>query len=250
MSVRLRPRIREVLRVADPAIPGCHRLLRRNFPKSELVSRIEWRDSLREREAALWTDVRWHLLVAEAAGRVVGVATGNYLGNVNTGVIGYVAVSRSARGLGIGPRLRARLRSLFQRDARQIRGTPLVAIVGEVRRDNPWLHTLQRRDHVLALDFRYLQPQLHQNEPPVPLVLYYESLDRTRKRLSPGMLLRLLYTIWRRIYRIARPLSDPAFQQMLRELSSRRWIGAITPAGGRVNVHRTIPAGRRVGARP
>lgn len=212
---------------SDSGISSGHRLLRRIFPSTELVSVVEWRQSLREREAGLWTDVAWHLVVAEAGGEVIGVATGTYLGNVNTGVIGYLAVSRADRHHGLGPRLRARLRNLFQRDARQIGARPLQAVVGEVRRDNPWLRTLARRPRVLVLDFNYLQPGLRPDAHPEPLVCYYESLDRVRRRMPASMLRRLLYTVWRRVYRIARPMSDPAFRRMLRELSGRRWIGPL-----------------------
>jgi len=219
--------VREVVDPSDPAVATGHRMLGRIFPSTELVRVVEWRQSLREGQAGLWTDFRWHLLVAEEDGEVIGVTTGTYLGNVNTGVIGYLAVSPAARHRGMGPRLRARLRALFQRDARQIGGRDLQAVVGEVRRDNPWLRTLAKRSRVLALDFNYLQPGLRPDAHPQPLVCYYESLDRIRRRLPVAMLRRLLYTIWRRIYRIARPMSEPAFRRMLTELSGRRWIGPL-----------------------
>ncbi len=224
-----RPTLREVLHSADPAVAKGHRLVWRTFHKSESVGRGEWLNSLREREAGLWTDLRWHLVVAELAGAVIGVAAGTYLGNINTGVIGYLAVSRAARGTGVGPRLRAQLRSLFRRDARQLCGEPLRAIVGEIRRDNPWLRTLIRRDGVLALDFGYLQPRLRPGERSVPLVLYYEAFDRVRHRLPASLIRKLLYTLWRRTYRVAQPLSDVAFRQMLAELEGRLSIGTIRP---------------------
>lgn len=230
MSPGPRPTLREVTRSTDRVIAPAHDLLRRSFHKAELVGRSEWRESLREREANLWSDIRWHLVVAELGGRVIGAASGTYLGNVNTGVIGYLAVASSARGLGIGPGLRGRLRSLFQADARVIRREPLTAVIGEVRRDNPWLKTLVRRERVIALDFAYYQPQLHENDHPVPLVLYYESLDRRRRRLSADLLRRLLYTTWRRVYRIARPMADREFKRMVKALANRRSIGGLTPA--------------------
>lgn len=225
-----RTTIREIVTASDPAIAKAHHVLRGIFPSSELVRRTEWRETLEEHEAGLWTDIQWHLVVAERKGRVIGVATGTYLGNVNTGVIGYLAVTPAARQLGIGPRLRAKLTSFFERDAKRLLGVPLQAIVGEVRRDNPWLRTLIRRPSVLALDFAYVQPQLRRGERPVPLVMYYESLDRVRRRLPAATIRRLLYTIWRRIYRIQRPMTDPAFRQMLRSLANRRWVGGITKA--------------------
>lgn len=224
-----RTTIREVVSASDPAIAKAHRLLRQIFPKSELVRQGEWRETLQEHEAGLWTDIRWHLVVGERAGRIIGVATGTYLGNVNIGVIGYLAVSPDARHLGVGPRLRAKLAAFFQRDAQRLTGGPLQAVVGEVRRDNPWLRTLVRREGVLALDFPYLQPRLRRGERPVSLVMYYESYDRVRRRLPTEMIRRLLYTIWRRIYRVQRPMADTAFRQMLRALADRQSVGGIKP---------------------
>jgi GNAT superfamily N-acetyltransferase len=229
MTTAVRPSFREVLDPADPALVAAHRLLQRTFHKSELVPRTEWRNLLREREAGLWFDTRWHLIVAELAGEVIGVASGTYLGNVNTGAVGYLAVSETARGLGLGPRLRARLRTLLTRDALKIAREPLEAIIGEVRSDNPWLHTLVRRDRVLALDFAYYQPHLHEDSRPVPLVLYYEPLGKDRRRLSVLLVRKLLYTTFRRIYRIARPMSNPAFRRMMAELAGRKFVGKLTP---------------------
>jgi GNAT superfamily N-acetyltransferase len=219
--------IREVVRSSDPAAGKAHELISRTFRKTELVGRTEWRHTLREREAGFESDTRWHLVVAEMAGAVIGVATGTYLGDVNTGVVGYLAVARAARGLGIGPKLRSRLRGRFRRDARQVRREPLRAVVGEVRRGNPWLRTLIRRDRVLALNFGYFQPRLRPGARSIRLILYYESLDRVRHRLPTALIRRLLYTTWQRIYRIARPLSNPAFRRMLAELDGRASIGKL-----------------------
>ena len=204
-----------------------HDLLRRTFAKREVVTLGEWRDSLRERAAAVWTDIRWHLIVAERNGRVVGVASGTYLGNVNTGVIGYLAVSPAMRGEGLGPRLRTRLRAMFRRDAMQVRRRALEAVVGEVKATNPWLQTLARRNRVVALDLMYSQPQLHPRDRRVGLVLYIEWLDRPRTRVATARIRKLLYTIWRRVYRIARPMADPQFQRMLSELAVRKWVGRV-----------------------
>ncbi len=229
MTSTPRPSFREVIDPTDPALLQAHTLLRRAFHKTELVSRSEWQESLSERDAGLWSDSQWHILVAELEGEVIGVASGTYLGNINIGVIGYLAVSARARGFGVGPRLRKRLRTLFVRDARRIHGAPLEAIVGEVRPDNPWLRTLTRQESVLALDFDYLQPDLHRSGQPVPLVLYYESLTRIRRRLPTALLRRILYTTWRRIYRIARPMSHAPFRRMLAGLKGRKTIGKLTP---------------------
>ena len=224
--VPARVTIREVRAPGDPALADAHRLLRRIFPRSEMLPRRDWIEVMRERQARVWTDLRWHLLVAEVNHKVVGAATGSYLGNVNVGIVGYVAVARAARSRGIGPRLRRRLLTRFERDAQLIARKPLTAILGEVRKDNPWLSTLIRREDVLALDFPYYQPSLEARRAPVPLVLYYQSLGGAPRRwLSSRELTRLLYTMWRRTYRIANPLQRPAFQKMLKNLAGRRLVG-------------------------
>lgn len=231
---------REILDRSDPAVAASHRLLKDSFHKEELVEEREWRHSLRERDAGLWTDIHWHLIVAEVVGarsrRVVGVATGTYLGNVNLGIIGYLAVSKAVRGSGIGQRLRARLVAALRRDARRLRGLRLAGIVGEVRMDNPWLQTLGRKSSVLPLNFAYFQPRLRAGGRGLRLVLYYESLGQPRRRLSVAYVRRLLYTLWRRVYRIARPMARPGFRRMLHELAGRHWVGALAldslPASG------------------
>ncbi len=221
------PTYREVLNPTDRVLPRVHDLIRRNFPPNELVGRSEWRASLREREAGLWSDSRWHLVIAEHKGDVIGVASGTYLGNVNVGVVGYLAVSPGARGFGVGPKLRAKLRSLFREDAREITGETLDAVIGEVRRDNPWLRRLVRSDRVLALDFIYFQPRLRPSDRPVPLVLYFEGVAQVRQRLPSARIRMILYSLWRRIYRVPRPMAHGAFRRMIGDLEGRTAVGEI-----------------------
>jgi hypothetical protein len=216
-----------VVRPGDPALARAHRLLRREFHASELLSRKDWEHVLHERAHGLWTDTAWHLVVAESGGRVVGLASGNYVGSLNVGLVGYVAVAPVARARGLGVRLRRALRVRFERDARRIRGRPLEAIMGEVRADNPWLRHLVARDEAIALDFPYRQPSLGRSGRPVPLVLYYQPRRRRRRSLSAAELRRLLYGLWRRPYRVPQPLSRPAFRRMLASLEGRRRIGAL-----------------------
>lgn len=229
-------RIREIRSTADPAFHAAYRLFRRVFPHAEVLPKRDWLTAPRERAEGVWTDLNWHVLVAERHGRLVGAASGSYLGNVNVGVIGYVALAPGDRSRGIGPRLRRRLRLAFERDARRIHGRPLAALVGEVRFDNPWLRHLVRREGAIALDFPYHQPSLGRGREPVPLILYYQPVQAPRQSLTAAELRRLLYTMWRRSYRIARPLSRPAFRRMLRALAGRRRIGQrlLGPAARRV----------------
>jgi hypothetical protein len=219
-------RIREIVAPDDRAVRDAHRLLRTAFSRRERVPLAEWRATLQERARGVWTDYAWHLLVAEQRGRVLGLATGTYLGNVNIGVIGYLAIDASVRAAGLGTRLRRRLRAAFMRDARITAGRELAGILGEVSPDNPWLDSLARKQGVLVLDVPYFQPRLYPGDKPSPFVLYYESIGGTRRWLSATEVRRILYAIWRRAYRISRPLERPAFRRMLRSLEGRNRIGS------------------------
>jgi hypothetical protein len=219
--------IREVASPSDRAIGRAHGILKRTFPRAELVRLPDWRETLRERAAGLWTDLDWHLFVAERDGKLLGAATGSYVGKVNVGLVGYVAVLREARGRSVGDRLRRGLRDAFVNDARRIHARPLEALVGEVHLDNPWLAHLVRERRALALDFPYFQPSLHRRADPVKLVLYVEPVGRSRASLPAEEVRQLVYTVWRRIYRIDRPLSHPSFRRMLRALQPGSRIRAL-----------------------
>lgn len=230
MAERIRPSritVRELTTADDPAFDAAYALLRAEFPRAEMLPKSDWSNAMRERRARLWTDINWHLLVAERGGRTIAAATGMYLGNVNIGIVGYIAVQSSARALGLGPRMRRALRDRFEGDARHAGRETLAAILGEVRIDNPWLRTLVRREGAIALDFDYFQPSLGGTRKPVPLVLYFQPLSKSAPRTALGAqaLRKLLYTMWRRAYRVSRPLSDPAFRRMMRSLEGRRRIG-------------------------
>jgi hypothetical protein len=219
-------RIREVQAPDDRALGRAHGLLKRIFPRAELLPVRDWRETLREREAGLWTDLGWHLLVAQQGRRLVGAASGSYIGNVNVGLVGYVGVIGELRGHGIGERLRRGLRAAIARDAQRIHGRPLGALIGEVHTENRWLAHLVRETGVLALDFPYSQPSLHRTARHVDLVLYYQPLLRRRRSLPTDEVRRLVYTMWRRVYRIDRPLARRLFWRMLRALPPGGHVGS------------------------
>ena len=220
-----RTRIREVVTPDDPAISGAYRLLKRAFSGNERVPERAWRDSLEERANRVWTDIAWHLLVAERGDEVIGFASGNYLGNVNLGVVGYLAIEHGTRARGLGTRLRQKLIGAFEADAKRIAHKPLAGLIGEVKATNPWLSRLARRPEVLLLDFPYLQPRLRLFDRASSYVLYYEAVHRPLRRFPTTELRQILYTLWRRVYRISRPLARPEFRAMLQSLGERRSVG-------------------------
>ncbi|MEO8030376.1 MAG: GNAT family N-acetyltransferase [Gemmatimonadota bacterium] len=222
-----RIRIRDIIAGSDPALRPAHRLLMASLPAGEVVGIRDWRHSLAEGSAGVWTDQRWHLLVATRNGQVRGMASGSYLGSHNIGVIGYLALHPSLRGRGVGPRLRARLRHRFERDARDTRGESLAGMLGEVDPANPWLRRLVHGAGALALDLPYYQPSLHPLDAPSPLVLYYQPIAVERRWLPAAEVRQLLFAIWRRLYRIPRPMHHPEFRLMLKALRGRRRIGPL-----------------------
>lgn len=222
-----RLRLRELVHGTDPAFRRAYAILQRSFPSSELVKVADFMRTFRERAAGVWTDFLWHMVVGERGQSLLGCATGSYLGSLNIGVIGYLAVKNGLRSHGLGPRLRERLRHAFDVDARRMHGHGVDAIVGEVEAHNPWLARLVRYYGAIPLDLPYYQPQVRPTEPDVPLVLYYQPLRRGVKRLPEADVRRLLYAIWRRAYRISAPLEHAHFRKMLEALDGRRWIGAM-----------------------
>jgi hypothetical protein len=83
-----------------------------------------------------------------------------------------------------------------------------------------------------VLDFPYVQPSVRPNEPAVALALYYEPLDGKRSSVPAPLVRQLVFAIWRRGYRIARPLDDRRFRTMLRSLKDRARVRArkVRPA--------------------
>ena len=224
-------RIREVRDPNDRALAGAYRLLRAAFSSRELVRRRDIREAIIERNRGFLGDLNWHMLVAERGKILVGVATISYVGELNIGVVGYLAVRSSERSTGLGLRLRARLLQAVHKDALRIRKRPVDALIGEVRAENPWLRHLVVVHRALALDFPYWQPSIDGKARPVRLVLYYQPIARERTDLSGNEVRRLLYVIWRRLYRIPRPMKDATFLKMLTALQGRRLIGSKVPGG-------------------
>jgi hypothetical protein len=239
-GTKVRLRIREIRTEDDPAFGRAYRLLAKLFPAAERMPRRAWAEVMQERNAGVWTDQNWHLFVAEYGRRIIGAASGAYLGNVNIGLVGYVAVTEGARTHGIGPRLRLALRLAFQRDALRLAGRPLEAMVGEVHGDNRWLRRLVHHG-AIALDVPYFQPSLRRGGDDVPLVLYYQPLRVPRRSLPAADVRRLLYAIWRRAYRVPKPLGHPAFRRMLRALEGRERVGqrALEPPARHPMAHRS-----------
>lgn len=219
-------RFRELLHPSDPMLVQAYRILKHSFPSSELVRLADFLGSLTARAAGYWADLLWHVIVVEQGKLLSGVVTGAYLTAINVGFVGYLAVDRALRAQGVGHRLRNRLLDVFQRDAWRRRHAAVEAVVGEIEPDNPWLATLVREHHAIALDLPYKQPPVRAGADPVPLVLYYQPIGAPRSSLPTVEVGALLYNIWRHAYQVVRPWQDPLFTEMIEAIAGREEIGS------------------------
>lgn len=210
----------------QPGFKEALRLYNRVFPAKEKIERRYFVDLLREKRQGFLFPFNVHFLVARKQGRVVGLATGSYLSVVNLGFVGYLASDPKLKGERIGSRLRARLVTELRRDARATGRTDLEAVMGEIEPDNPWLRYLVRTRGALALDLDYRQPALRDGTAAVPLVLYFEPISGPVRRLSVRRVRSIVYSIFRRVYRVRFPLRDPSLRRVMRSIQGRRWIGS------------------------
>ncbi len=78
-----------------------------------------------------------------------------------------------------------------------------------------------------------MQPALRPNARAVPLALYFEPLDGRTRHVPASLVKQLVFALWRRGYRIAKPLNDARFRAMLTTLDKRSRIGGRTPRAAR-----------------
>lgn len=225
-----RLRISAVSSARDPLFRRAFSLYSAVFPASERIGREYFRNLFEEKRLGLLAPFNFHFLVAHQGPSVAGFISGTYLAIANVGFVGYLAVRPSKAGQHVGSSLRKRLVSLVQRDAVAARHSALRGMMGEIEADNPWLETIRRRGS-LVLDLDYFQPSTDGTSV-VPLALYLQPTSGRKVRSLPASdLRRVLYAIYRRLYRIRFPLKQPEFRRMMRELEGRDRVGARPKAG-------------------
>lgn len=190
-------------------------------PLDDLLSELE------ERRLGLPSGGNYHLLALLPSDhdRPLAAAAGVYLEAVNAGFITYLAVRSELRGRRLGRELRTHLIEAFRADAQRTWSRELSWTVGEVRRESAWLRTLVQDGRAIPLDLRYLHPWMPRRADRA-YVLYRESVGDLRAELPTEEVRRLIYSIWRRAYRIRFPLQSDIFCYMLRQLEGRATVGA------------------------
>ncbi|WP_420129697.1 hypothetical protein [Longimicrobium sp.] len=189
-------------------------------PVNDLLSEIE------ERRRGMPSGGDAHLLaMVDDDGRAAAAAAGIYLEGVNAGFITYLAVRKDLRGKLLGRGLRGHLVNSIRAEARRKNGADPAWIVGEVRSGSPWLQTLVGAGQAIPFGFPYFHPWM-QRRSEGRYVLYREPLADTRAKLPAQEVVRLVYTIWRRAYRIRFPLQSETFCYMIERLQAAGTIGA------------------------
>lgn len=188
-------------------------------PTADLLTELE------ERRRGLPSGGCYHLLaLVNPEDEPVAAAAGVYLEGANAGFVTYLAVRADQRRRRLGRRLRDYLIEAFRAEALRARGAPPAFTVGEVRHASPWLRTLVGEGRVVPFDFGYFHPWM-------PLraegryVLYREPDADARRELPADEVLRLVFAIWRRAYRIRYPTQSDTFCHMLRQLEARETVG-------------------------
>ena len=188
-------------------------------PVDDLLSEIE------ECRRGMATGGDYHLLaMVDGDGRPVAAAAGIWLEAVNAGFITYLAVRSDARGMFLGRRLRAHLVEAIRQEAQDKRGADPAWVVGEVKRQSPWLRTLVDAGEAIPFAFPYFHPWMSRRAEG-RYVLYREPMADARPTLSADEVVRLVYAIWRRAYRIRFPLQSDTFCYMVQYLEEHGTIG-------------------------
>lgn len=217
--------IEEVRREDTSDAEAALALIEQSFSRADRHAPENLRSELEEKRRRLVPRNRAHLLVAKDGAEVVGTAYGTYLAAPNCGFVAYLAVHPDHRRKGIAPRLRAALVSRFGADARSTGREELAWIVGEVRRSSKWLTQVVKRRGAIPLDFEYYHPGIDPSGKHQPFVMYLEPIDDARRELPTLLVTRIVFSVYRMVYRIRYPLLHPNFRLMIEALEERETIG-------------------------
>lgn len=219
----------EIVAITDERTPlaeAALELIARMFPPSERQSLVELRSEIAEKRLELLSAYDFHLLTLVGEdGRPAGTVAGVYLEGVNAGFVTYLAVRPELRGRQIARRIRSRLVRVFREDARRAEYEDLAWVIGEVRSESAWLRRLVRHRGAIPFDFTYYHPGMAPGASAVEYVLYRQPIGDRRLELPVQLVRRILYSIYRRAYRVKYPLERPPFQAMLAELEGREMVG-------------------------
>jgi GNAT superfamily N-acetyltransferase len=221
-----RVRVVEITDEREPLAAAALAIIADTFAAYERHHISDLRSEIAERRLGVLSGQNFHLLaaVADEAPEPLGAIIGVYLDGVNAGFVAYLGVLEQHRGRRVARILRPRLVELFREDARRAGHTDLAWVMGEVRRSNPWLRRLVRTRGAIPFDLTYYHPGMTLDSPE-PYVLYRQPIGDARRDLPVAEVRRVLYSIYRRAYRVRYPLQRDTFVNMLAQLEGRTSVG-------------------------
>lgn len=195
--------IRRITDPADPALAAFGRLQERTFPEPELLIP----PSVFPRMIATRTaDRRNLLIVAEAAGELVGGALFHYFPGPNTGFSSFLAVSPEARGQGVARKLHAARFDALEREAgRQVEGVFIDVVAPERLSQEDWereravgADPVARRRIFHALGFRKVDVAYYQpDEEPITTMDLLYCPRRPADAVPTDLVVRTMHAYWR-----------------------------------------------------
>jgi hypothetical protein len=218
--------IREIVDERESLADAALQLIADAFERPDRQPLSELRSEIAEKRMDLLSAMDFHMLAAVSPeGEAVGTVAGMYLGGVNAGFITYLTVAPGWRRRKLAPGLRGALVEVFRRDARQSGFDDLDWVLGEVEAGSPWLRRLVRSGGAITFDLTYYHPGMRPGADSRRYILYRQPVGDGRESLPTPLVRRVLYSVYRRGYRVRYPLERPGFQAMLEELEGREWVG-------------------------
>lgn len=220
-------RIVEVTDERNPLATAALEVIMESFPPEDRQSLHQLRTEIGEKRLGLLSDYDFFLFTAlDEDGHPMGSVAGIYLDGINAGFVTYLAVRSRYRGRQVARRLRATLIDACRRAARRLGYEDLAWVVGEVEAESPWLRRLVETRGAVAFDLDYFHPGMLPGASPKRFVLYRQPVGDHRIEIPTDLVRRILYSIYRRAYRVRYPLDHEAFRHMLQQMEGRETVGA------------------------
>lgn len=221
-------RSRRVIEISDDRHPFATEalsLIASTFEPTDRQPLEQLRSEVEEKRRGLLDPFGFHLVVVVSGGAVVAAITGAYLVGINAGFVMYLAVAEGHRRGGLGRSIRRELVQRLRDDARQAGNADLSFMLGEVRASSPWLRRLVANRGAVPFDITYYHPGMRPDVRSPAYILYRQPVADRRVEFHATEVRRILYSIYRRGYRVRYPLLHPGFRAMLDELETRETVG-------------------------
>jgi GNAT superfamily N-acetyltransferase len=216
----------EILDEREPLAGSALQVIEEMFPRQDRQAPAELRSEIAEKRLGLLAGYDFHLLaVPTPEGGVAATVAGVYLQGVNAGFVTYLASLPKYQGKRLARGLRNGLVEKFREDARREEYEDLNWVLGEVRSASPWLRRLVRHRGAIPFDLQYFHPGMDPEGGGEPYTLYRQPIGDHRPELPVQEVRKILYSIWRRAYRVRYPLEREGFRRMLDQLEGRDAVG-------------------------